>query len=319
VEEFRARQTLSLTPRKIPHPFLILTENPMLPKVNRLGFRDHDWPVAKTSGTIRIACIGASTTADGYPQLLQGVLRERLGHSRVEVLNFGNGYWTSAQHLINFALNVKYFSPDYVIFHEGANEMTVRGYREFRTDYAHAFNVLLYPPPRWDATLVRHYTSYALAKAAYWKARGLYSGVIVNEVLSKRGRQPMEPIAATELIAYRENLRDLITLARARQAKVILTTQPYSRTGTWSSSTSSSPDVTDRPWVQHMSQVNDVTRELASELGLPLIDLDAVMTGHEEYFRDPIHLKRNAIDIKVHRIAEFLAELPDFSRLGMAR
>ena len=67
----------------VPHPFLQFTgPRGPVPETEGdyfLGFKDiklSDKP--KPDGLIRVACLGGSTTADGYPELLQKFLNNRV-------------------------------------------------------------------------------------------------------------------------------------------------------------------------------------------------------------------------------------------------
>src|SRR4030095_14123746 len=100
-----------------------VTEN--LSTFNNFGFVGRDFAYAKPPGVIRIAALGASTTADGYPAMLEEYLNA-LQSNRFEVMNFGQGYWTSAHVLVNFVLNVIDFAPDYIVIHQAANDELAR-------------------------------------------------------------------------------------------------------------------------------------------------------------------------------------------------
>jgi hypothetical protein len=152
IREFRDRQTFASVQRKQPHPFLLLTNNPALEGVNELGFRDRDWPVNKPPGTIRTVCLGGSTTEDGYPERLDRELELRLPDLQVEVLNFANGAWTTVQSLINYQLNARHFSPDWIILHHAANDRRSWGLGRDRTDYSDSYGILSPPRQRPDTS-----------------------------------------------------------------------------------------------------------------------------------------------------------------------
>ena len=109
------------------HPLLQFTGRPFIPNAekqlfekrenfNNFGFRDHrDFIYEKPLNVIRIATIGGSTTANEYPNLMEGFLNKNFTSSQkqIEVLNFGMPFWTTAHSLVNFVLNVVDFQPDY--------------------------------------------------------------------------------------------------------------------------------------------------------------------------------------------------------------
>ncbi len=303
--EFRRRQRYETQRFKLAHPFLILSNNPEFEGINKQGFVDRDWPMEKAEGTIRIACIGGSTNEDGFPQLLNEELSRRLNGAKIEVLNFGTAGWTTAQSLINYALTVKYYRPDYLLIHDAANENKVRGYPEFRTDYSHAFTILRDPPPHKDAFLVRYFNSYALGKFIYYKWKNINPGVDVFEVIAKPKEPPAE-LSDWELEPFKENLGEIITMARAHGTRVILTTMPSSRTNAaWGEG-----------FFTHMTQANEALRALAAERHAPLIELAQPMDGHEDYFLDPVHLNPEAVKIKVGLLADALTPILEAAPLN---
>ncbi len=308
VREFRDRQTFASVQRKLAHPFLLLVNNPALDGVNELGFRDRDWPVEKPRGTIRIACLGASTTEDGYPERLDRELERRLPEVEIEVLNFANGAWTTAQSLINYELNARHFSPDWIIVHHAANDRRSWGRGRTRTDYSDSYRILSPPDPRPDAFLLRYFNGYALAKYAYYRARGINPGLSVEQAIFNHSGEEGPP-TERDLDLFTGNVREIVRVARTHGAGVLLTTQPYSRTDlAWSPH-----------WVEGMTLANEGLRSLASDLELPLVDLDGLIGGREMSFRDPVHLLPDAVDLKVRALADALVPLLQSGTVGSAR
>jgi lysophospholipase L1-like esterase len=285
-------------PRFVPHPFLLYVKNPAYQGVNRLGFFGPDWSPAKTSGSVRIACLGGSTTEDGYPEALAQLLQQRRPGRPVEVLNFGMAGWTTAQTLINYELNVRYFHPDYLVVHDAANDFKALGFSDLRTDYSHAFKYPTPPPRRPDALLVRYLNSYALVKWFYFKERGLPVGANIWEIV-RRETDDWSSISRrqAELLAiFRANLQALASLADDDGTRVVLTTMPYSRINmAWS------PD-----FPVYMENANRALRDLAAENGLALVDLDRRMEKQEALFIDPVHLTPEGVRIKSEALAEAL-------------
>lgn len=291
---FRSRYLFESSPLLVPHPFLILTNNPALEGTNELGFLGPDYAVPKPPGTYRIACLGGSTTQDGYVKLLQELLARRFPERTVEVLNFGNPAWTTTQILINYLLNVRSAEPDLLIVLTGANEIKVRGYPEFRADYAHAFGVLNRPARRPDAALMAGWNSYALVKWLAWSRAGRQPTIELTHVIQRPGALS-RPLRSEELAPMERNLRDLIQLARSAGSVVLLASEPYSRARLeWGGAR----------WIQHMEEAGALIRRVAAEEGVPFVDLDAQITGHEELFVDPIHLDpRTGVPVKAEILA----------------
>jgi lysophospholipase L1-like esterase len=97
-------------------------------RINSLGFRGAEIRVPKPPGTLRVACLGASTTVQGprddatYPARLEAKLRERHPGLAIEVLNLGvsatwSDYWLERSDAL-FALE-----PDVLLQYDGINDV----------------------------------------------------------------------------------------------------------------------------------------------------------------------------------------------------
>jgi|GEM_PF-1097007 Lysophospholipase L1 and related esterases len=100
-------------------------------KINSLGFRGSEFTPQKPGKTVRIACVGGSTTFctgvssndAAWPHLLQQRLQKEYPDVNVEVINAGVAGYNTTQSLINLRERVLPLDPDLVIFYEGQNEM----------------------------------------------------------------------------------------------------------------------------------------------------------------------------------------------------
>ena len=160
------------------HPFLQFTGVPSrklignralgnLADFNNFGFVGRDFKYKKPNGVVRIAALGASTTARGYPALLEEFLNAKVQSptKSFEVMNFGLGHYTSANTLTNFVLNVVDFAPDVIIIHHGWNDIHARAKETvFRGDYGH--HLKIFQPPRFviDRYLIRTSILYRAGK-----------------------------------------------------------------------------------------------------------------------------------------------------------
>ena len=97
-------------------------------RINSLGFRGAEVLLPKPPGTVRVACLGASTTAQGpqddetYPARLEAKLRQRYPGVPIEVLNLGvsatwSDYWLQRSDAL-FALE-----PDVLLQYDGINDV----------------------------------------------------------------------------------------------------------------------------------------------------------------------------------------------------
>jgi len=98
--------------------------------INSRGFRGHDFSDKKEPGTIRIVCLGASSTFgyfdkddQTYPVYLENILNARYpGDAKFEVINLGIPLLRSVELYYLFINEVVSLNPDIVTFYEGSND-----------------------------------------------------------------------------------------------------------------------------------------------------------------------------------------------------
>jgi len=120
---------------------------------NRFGYRGPDITIEKPPGSIRIACLGGSTTVCGpglahsYPELLEhfldlwGAARER--PVTFDVINTGRDGIGAADIAAVVRYEILPLSPDYVLYYEGSNDFDPRSVVQVKDP-----NVRFRRPPR---------------------------------------------------------------------------------------------------------------------------------------------------------------------------
>lgn len=291
------------------HPFLQFAGTPSVALVgnealgnltpfNNLGFTGRDFSYAKPAGIIRIAALGGSTTADGYPQRMEEWLNTQVGEAapRFEVMNFGVGFWTSAHSLVNFVLNVVDFRPDYVIIHENWNDSVARGAgAAFRHDYSHALKVFE-PPTELDRYPLRLSVIYRVLRFRF----GPPDWAFLED--ATRIHYPRQDEAGAEdLQPFRRNIETIIDLGLLRHARMILTTMPHT----------TDPTKPLYSGFAHIDQANEVLRDITRSYGdrILFVDLDRLMTGRRnDLFVDLAHMKPEAIQTKAEHLGRCLLD-----------
>jgi len=276
------------------HPFLqyVGTES----RGNSFGFPDKDFRYEKPEDTVRVVCLGGSTTESPYPAFLEMLLnsRRRPGEDWFEVYNLGKQGYTSLHVLVNFVINGIEFNPDYAVVHSGSNDALIRDReRPVRRDYAELLKPFELPtiPDKW---LWRTSVIYRLAQRA-WGGQPAWAdqrnALEYDFDVSRVG--PFDNLE--ELLPYRRNIEKILDLAAARSIVVVLTTMPYN----------TDPRVPLTQEGKHMGQCNDVIRELARTRrdGTVLVDLDPLLTGKNQHFIDHVHVTRYGHQLKADRIA----------------
>ncbi len=299
------------------HPFLQFTGNPSVSVIedrvlgnltpfNNFGFPGDDFHYAKPAGVLRVAALGGSTTASGYPQMLEDFLSERgaAGVDEFEVMNLGIGWYSSAHSLVNFVMNVVDFTPDYAILHHAWNDHQARNATSgFRGDYAHALKHF-HEPEIPDRYLIRASIWYRFLKFRVFHEPGW---AFLDNATVRTERPRSQPLWANleELAPYRRNLTTIMDLAELRGIRAVLTTMPHS----------SDPTIRNAVYSPHIAQCNTVVRQLAAEYGerILFVDLDAMMSQPmAEVFTDVGHVSDEGRAFKAEQIG--LAILADRER-----
>ena len=283
---------------------------------NAEGFSDQDWPVERTPGVVRIACLGGSTTQDGrklernntYASHLSRMMSRRLG-ADVEVLNFGVNGWTSAESLVNYALVVSRYQPDVVVIHHSVNDVWPRLYPNYRSDYTH------YRVP-WEDAEVSTWDRRLISWSRLWAAVRIQDPDLVGireRVIRRVDGQPVEvlrELSDDTIVGYRGNLQRLCRLVNADGGTPILLTMPYSvdaggLAGVWLELLGAGTE-------EH----NEVMRAVAEEEGALLADAAAVFSldpaEHDKFFLDYVHLRSAGNRVKALLVADALQRAKTF-------
>lgn len=270
------------------HPLLQYVGTSSAARSPRGGAWGPTAPYAKSAGVLRVACVGGSTTATGYPDHLQRYLDRKTpgAAGRFEVLNFGVSGWTTAHSLVNFMLNVVEYRPDFVVIQHGANDLQVRGPdAELRGDYSHALKPFSEPPPLLRGAM--HHSLLLRLVMIHLPLR--VTGVNLHDATFKR-RHDVGPHGGSYLYRlHRRNISTLVELALRRGITPVLTTQPFRV----------KRDGTTRDFEVHMRRCNDTVRALARQYGARVLfmDLDRVISGKlEPLFIDSLHLGDEGCD-----------------------
>ncbi len=101
-------------------------------RINSLGFRGRDVGPGREPGSLRIVCLGGSTTFDigsvgvalPWPEVMEIELRKQLNVDAVEVLNLGIPGSTTLDSLIDLQTRAMDLKPDLLIVYQGHNDFS---------------------------------------------------------------------------------------------------------------------------------------------------------------------------------------------------
>ena len=265
---------------------------------------------AKTPGVPRIACLGASTTQEGYPDELQLMLFEE--GRLAECMNWGVSGWTSMETMINWFVNVQDYEPDIVIVHLGGNDVAPRKVAGFRPDYGHFRQP--WSEPRfswWSSALCRVSDFYAGHVVEH---QGFDIADFVNRSgVSREDRRndPGGDLTPDTAHPFRRNIATVCEHALATGRTPVLMTMPWQP-----DAASPHRERAEGLLLQGLVEHNAILRELADELGLLLVDAAAACESRPELwsptFTDLVHQNREGRRLKARLVADALqaVELP---------
>jgi lysophospholipase L1-like esterase len=284
---------------------------------NRQGFRAAADFVVKTSGTLRIACLGASTTYgvavndnhDTYPDALERLLNRPPrpgGWSRVTVYNLGVGGYTSAEVLVNLQLHTLPLQPDVVLIQSAINDVIPRFYDDFDCGYA-SFRKPMQP-------LESGFCGRLLGRSSLFVWLTWKIGLRQRLSLQSRTQHPMPPVGRAlanldrnDTHCYRANLEGMIDLAAARGIQPWLLTTPYNTNDRFLPEDEAIRRL-EEGYRRGIAQHNEIIRRICAERAAGLIDLDRLMPRDIDKFSDPIHMTVAGNRLKAELIAAQLRD-----------
>lgn len=289
----------------VPHPYLGYALRPGYERagnpnvrgvaqvhINSHGMRGPEMLVEKDPRTIRILCLGGSTTyctgamsdAAAWPaQLEQRLNGAGIPGVRFEVGNCGVSGWTSAESLINLALRLVELRPDFVLLYHIPNDARAIQTRGVVGDYTHLRQAWVADNPgevdRWLSERFHLFGRWRQSRGGAEQALvSLQRYVFVPDFKSLHVRSDVE-VVERGIDIYRRNLKHLIALARANGIEPLLQTFadcPSIET----------PD--GERYTETIRRQNEVIEALGADLGVHVVDMTS-LRDRPELFDDWMH------------------------------
>jgi uncharacterized membrane protein YvlD (DUF360 family) len=309
---FSLEQIRALQGNIIPVPYISYVPDPAYKGHNALGYRGPEVTIPKPDDAFRIVSMGGSTTystgttaEESYPAFLESILRDEYGYHHVEVINAGVSGYSSWEVLASFAFRVLELEPDMLIYYGALNDLTVR--ERLSSDCYRGMN-----PQRGlnglrglfverNAELPASTLYRLVAISLGWMSNPLALDSSFEPSRVHCERDPGDITLATRLDAntpvyFERNIRNLITLALAQNVQPVISSWAYNVEA-------------DRPllWRQAIDQHNAVTRQVATAMRIPYIDLAAEFPVDSSLWeRDGVHLLAAGTYEQASRYAAFL-------------
>jgi lysophospholipase L1-like esterase len=256
--------------------------------LNSRGFRDQEFPIYKQPKAYRIICLGDSWTFGAnvgqdmtYPSQIGELLRRNYPGKHFEVLNLGVLGYSSFQGLQLMQNVLAELKPDLVIIGFAMNDASIAGYRD--KDIAASFDA----PKPWGKILgeaAERLELYKLGryilgrlserpnslgehlKSLQEKDLGDWWTATGRKVMDQDGYERMEPWTRVSPKDYRQNILDMITIARRHQADVVLLNNALWRGGAYAMALESISNAENVPLIDSSALIEKARDEMEAQI-----------------------------------------------------
>jgi lysophospholipase L1-like esterase len=325
-----------------PHPYLLWENTPEyvssdgIKQTNHLGYRNsNDFNITKDAKVFRILALGGSTTYgylldgpdDAWPSQLEKMLNDALSKNsnidRIEVINGGLNYGTSAELLLHYLFRDRYLNPDIVIIHTGGNDAKIQLFHDYNPDYSDfrpGWTANIYTLRKGEGFFIRHSNIVKLFYA-FW-LNDAYTLPYINKQAKSFDLRPayyVENAKKNEPVGFNRNLRLLVRNIIDDGGKPILF--PFVITSDEQFNTLSAESAARVAFTRKiregyliaLAKNKEVMRRLSLEYQIPLITLSSEEIP-TEYFLDDAHLSKEGERIKARFVANQICQLiPDIN------
>lgn len=276
--------------------------------ISALGFTKPEISPQKPPGTIRIFCLGGSTTFETtWPLRLGKELKKTYPEQRFEVINAGTSGYTTLESMINFGIRVAHLDPDVITVYHAYNEYRLNRLPNFKNDYTHDRGVLT--QKTWFDKLLSHSLFYLKLKKRI---------IRFMRTPAKRYDDVTEP----GLKVYEDNLISILGMARVRGVKVIFSTFPigFSRSQTSqmqhtiTKKALSTMSLTLEGFYKATEKYNDRMRKVVAEYGVPVVENAKLIPPGYGYFNDHIHVNDRGSQLVAENFTRKFQELKWFEK-----
>ncbi|MEP7153957.1 MAG: GDSL-type esterase/lipase family protein [Nitrospira sp.] len=306
-----------------PHPYLLYTHTPNLTadgyrQTNSLGYRNEEFAVEKPSNTIRILVLGGSTTfmwpfiknpADTWVARLEAKL-QAISSQRVQVINAGINYGTSAEALAGYVFRHRFLQPDIVIYHGGGNDVLPLFFENYNPEYTHFRS-------HGGGTVPRPGEKKLLAGSnigKYLYARWLEP---VGSIFVTKPFWEVDPQVALDRVkrqapeGFERNIDYLVTLSKSSGADVVLFGFLQARKPYLSKNAGAFKGF-EEALVVGLEKNYDVLQKVAHRHAVPFI-IPNQDRFQDAWFQDNCHLTPDGEEVKAQIMFEELRNHPQFS------
>jgi lysophospholipase L1-like esterase len=256
--------------------------------INSLGMRGREISFVKAPGTLRVLCLGESTTfgqpADDdkwiWPARLEEQLSAKFTGRPVEVLNAAVPGFTAAQSLERFRASLAGLQADIVIISHGVTDLAAG------------------EAPSAKAAQVSHAGCWQEWRDSYSLAYNLLRSNTTGFLAGQFTAQRRDDIGGAGATRFETTMIDLVSTCRRAGAEVLVCTvprsfaldqSPYQRSQLAQTALFFNPRLSVTGLTRAYDRYNQAIRNAAAESGAMLLDLDKLIPRGPDCFIDSVH------------------------------
>jgi lysophospholipase L1-like esterase len=318
-----------------PHPYMLWENTPEwvsgngIRQTNKQGYRNQNDIGILEPDTLRILALGGSTTYsnlpngpnDSWPAQLERELNKQVANTkykRVEVVNGGLQYATSAELLLHYLFRDRYLGSKIVVLHTGENDIGPLLFDDYNPEYTHfrpGWNANVFSLRTGEQWFIRHSNMVRLFYAC-WLNNGLALNYVNKQ--SKSFDLPeeyyVESVKKNQPIGFERNLELLIRNIIADGGLPVLFSpvftsdrQFHELKGNAAKSAAYTRKIQKATMIG-LGKTQEVLRKLSAKYQIPLIELPSERIP-TEYFIDHVHLSKDGESIKAAFVADNILKL----------
>ena len=288
--------------------------------INSLGYRSPERPLIPPAGVLRVICSGGSTTfdvrANGYENTWPWLLEQRLRGDDldVEVWNAGAPGWSSLENTLSLLIRDIDLKPNVVVLFAGINDLQLGSCKPFDRLYDGC-----------QAQWLREILGFADWQLSW------YDRLVLLEKINDRLFPEKNPgselsaenrhsvLAEEALETFEHNVQAYISIGRNAGAAVILITQTVRIRKEFADEDLAYlkdlfPELEPQAAATELERLNDVTRRVAAEKHVILIDMARDLPLEVADTLDPMHFSPQGSERFAHFIAPVVAA--QLARIG---
>ncbi|MET0517028.1 MAG: GDSL-type esterase/lipase family protein [Nitrospiraceae bacterium] len=305
-----------------PHPYLLYDNFPNMQadgfrQTNSLGYRNEEFPLEKPAGTIRILCLGGSTTymwpymknpKDTWVARLE-VKLQAISSKRVQVINAGLNYGTSAEALAGYVFRHRFLRPDLIVYHGGGNDVLPLIFDGYSPEYTHFRGHGNGVEPRPGERTLLAKSNIGKYLYARW-LQPVGTVVTTKPFWEVSPQDAFERVKRTDPEGFRRNVDYLAVLGKEGGAQVVLFGFLQARKENLTKNANAFKGFEDT-LVLGLQKNYEVMRTAAQKHGIPFI-IPEQDKFKDEWFLDNCHLTREGEEMKAQILFDELKHNPIF-------